>query len=103
MIEITHIGSQKYIEDKVILPLGQVYAMKIYMSSENQQLNTVEVKISKGSGKNLTKTSASKNISRNDIDNYSSLNRSNKYASVSVGLRYKNDWASLTTSANDAI
>ncbi|RDC56541.1 hypothetical protein DU508_13235 [Pedobacter chinensis] len=91
-IEISHVGVQKYTEDRVTLPLGQVYSMKVFLNGENQQLNTVEVKTSKNAGRNLTKTGASKNISRNDIDNYPSLNRSlsdyTRFTPQSSGLSF---------------
>lgn len=91
-IEITHVGSQRYNEENIKLPLGQVYSMRVFLNGENQQLNTVEVKVSKGISRNLTKTGASKNISRNDIDNYPSLNRSlsdyTRFTPQSSGLSF---------------
>ena len=92
-IEITHIGNRKYTEQNINLPLGQVYTMKVYMDSENQQLNAVEVKGAKsGFSRNLSKTGASKNISRADIDRYPSLNRSlsdyTRFTPQSSGLSF---------------
>ncbi|WP_442590470.1 TonB-dependent receptor [Pedobacter sp. AW31-3R] len=92
-IEITHIGNRKYTEENVTLPLGQVYTMKVYMDSEDQQLNAVEVKGAKtGSSRNLLKTGASKNISRADIDRYPSINRSladyTRFTPQSSGLSF---------------
>lgn len=92
-IEITHIGNRKYTEQNINLPLGQVYTMKVYMDSENQQLNAVEVKGARSaSSRNLSKTGASKNISRTDIDRYPSLNRSlsdyTRFTPQSSGLSF---------------
>lgn len=92
-VEITHIGNRKYVEENIKLPLGQVYSMKVYMDSEDQQLNAVEVKGAKaGSSRNLSKTGASKNISRADIDRYPSINRSlsdyTRFTPQSSGLSF---------------
>jgi len=92
-IEITHIGNRKYTEQNVTLPLGQVYTMKVFMDSENQELNAVEVKGARaGSSRNLSKTGASKNISRADIDRYPSINRSlsdyTRFTPQSSGLSF---------------
>ena len=93
IIEISHIGNHKYTEQNVSLPLGQVYTMRVFLDSENQQLNTVEVRTVKaGSSRNLAKTGASKNISRADIDRYPSLNRSlsdyTRFTPQSSGLSF---------------
>jgi len=92
-IEITHVGNRKYTEQNITLPLGQVYTMKVFMDSEDQQLNAVEVKGARaGSSRNLSKTGASKNISRADIDRYPSLNRSlsdyTRFTPQSSGLSF---------------
>lgn len=92
-IEITHIGNRKYTEQNVSLPLGQVYTMKVFLDTEDQQLNAVEVKGAKaGSSRNISKTGASTNISRADIDRYPSLNRSlsdyTRFTPQSSGLSF---------------
>ena len=92
-IEIRHIGNRSYTENNVFLSLGQVYTLKVYMSSENQELQAVEVKAQRaGSSRNLAKTGASTNISRTDIDRYPSLNRSladyTRFTPQSSGLSF---------------
>lgn len=92
-IEVTHIGNRTYTENNVTLALGQVYALKVYLSSVTQDLNTVEVKATKaGSSRNLAKTGASTNISRKEIDRYPSLNRSlsdyTRFTPQSSGLSF---------------
>lgn len=92
-IEVTHIGNRSYTENNVTLSLGQVYAVKVYLSSENQELSGVEVKaVKSGSSRNLAKTGASTNISRTDIDRYPSLNRSladyTRFTPQSSGLSF---------------
>ena len=92
-IEISHVGHRKYTEQNVSLPLGQVYTMKVFLDGEDQQLSIVEVHTAKnGSTKNLSKTGASTNISRRDIDRYPSLNRSlsdyTRFTPQSSGLSF---------------
>jgi outer membrane receptor for ferrienterochelin and colicin len=92
-IEISHIGKRKYTEQNVSLPLGQVYAVKVFMGSEDTNLNTVEVKSNRSnSSRNLSKTGASKNISRTDLERYPSLNRSlsdfTRFTPQSSGLSF---------------
>ncbi|RAJ31813.1 TonB-dependent receptor [Pedobacter cryoconitis] len=92
-IEITHIGTHKYTEQNVLLALGQVYSLKVFLASENTDLNTVEIKTSRtGSSRNLAKTGASNNISRTDMERFPSLNRSladfTRFTPQSSGLSF---------------
>ncbi|EOR96400.1 TonB-dependent receptor [Arcticibacter svalbardensis MN12-7] len=92
-IEIKYIGTKKYTEQNVSLPLGQVYSLKVFLESEDVNLNTVEIKSARaGSARNLSKTGASKNISRTDLERYPSLNRSlsdfTRFTPQSSGLSF---------------
>ncbi|ASZ11683.1 carboxypeptidase regulatory-like domain-containing protein [Chitinophaga pendula] len=76
-IEVSFIGYRNFVDDKVYLSLGQAYNVKVYMSEEKGQLQQVEVKGNRRSSPHdATKTGASQQISRSQLDRMPTLNRS---------------------------